>query len=397
MNDTDLLAKWRADTPGCTSRIHLGNAGAALPPASVTRAIKDHIDLEAEIGGYEAADAVAAQVEACYEALAAFLGTKRRNVALTGSATASFIQVLSSFDFKPGDSIVTTKSDYTSYQIQLLALAKRCGVTILHADDLPEGGVDPESVRTLASRPGCRLVTVSWIPTHSGLVQDVAAVGEVCAALGVPFHVDACQAAGQMPIELATLKCDYLTGTARKFLRGPRGMGFLYASDAALARGDHPLFIDMRGATWVSPDRYQVADDARRYEDWESPYALVLGFGAALRYAMEVGADVAQRRAWGHAARLRGSLGALPGVRVLDRGKLRSAIVTADLGSHDPATIAAALRERRINVGVTLRWYGLLDLGPRNITSALRVSPHYYNTDTEIDTFLEHLGELLRT
>src|SRR5919107_4888430 len=208
-------------------------------------------------------------------------------MAIAANATAGFIQALSSFDFAPGDVIVTTRCDYTSNQIQYLALAKRLGVEIVHADDLPEGGVDPNSVRDIIARRKPRVVAVSWIPTNSGLVQDVEAVGEVCESAGVPYIVDACQAVGQIPIDVARLRCDYLSATARKFMRGPRGIGFLYASDRALARGDHPLFVDMRGAKWTGPTSYAIADSAIRYEDWEFPYALVVGLTEAVRYARE--------------------------------------------------------------------------------------------------------------
>jgi selenocysteine lyase/cysteine desulfurase len=384
------LAQWRADTPGCAHRVHLNNAGAGLMPRPVIDAITSHIRLEGEIGGYEAADARTEAVAATYDALASLVGAASRNIAIVANATAGFIQTLSSFDFAPADAIVTTHADYTSYQIQYLALAKRLGVRILHANDLPEGGVDPQSVREVITaeraRGGrVRLVSVSWVPTHSGLVQDVQGVGAVCAELGVPYSVDACQAIGQIPIDVAALQCDYLSVTARKFLRGPRGIGFMYASDAALARGDHPLFVDMRGATWVAPDRYEVAPTARRYEDWEFPYALVLGMGAAARYAQDVGMDVIAPRTSALARRLRDGLAGIRGVTVLDRGRAPCAIVTAHVEGREGPELVRALAAHGMNTTATLQWYGLLDLGPRGIRSAIRISPHYYNTEAEVD------------
>ena len=379
------LDAWRADTPGCAHRNHLNNAGAALMPQPVIDAIVDHVRLEAEIGGYEAADARAGAIADGYQALADIVGTRPENIAVVGSATAGFIQALSSFDFVPGDVIVTTRCDYTSNQIQYLALAKRLGVQIAHADDLPEGGVDAQSVRELIAERRPRLVAVSWIPTNSGLVQDVESVGEVCEAAGVPYVVDACQAVGQMPIDVARLKCDYLSATARKFMRGPRGIGFMFASDRALARGDHPLFVDMRGARWVAADAYQVNATARRFEDWEFPYALVLGQATAARYALEVGIDRAQARAWGLAERLRDALGAIAGVRVLDRGSTRCAIVTMAAEGRHADTIVRALKERRINTVSSLREYGIFDFDAKRVETAVRLSPHYYNTEDEVD------------
>jgi selenocysteine lyase/cysteine desulfurase len=389
------LARWRADTHGTQHRNHLNNAGAALMPAPVLDAIQRHLVLESETGGYEAADRRAAEVASAYDALGGIVGAPARNVAIVGSATAAFVQAMSSFDFAPGDAIVTTRCDYTSYQITFLALAKRLGVRVLHADDLPEGGVDPASVRALLQRIRCRLVHVSWVPTNSGLVQDVEAVGAVCEEAGVPFLVDACQAAGQLEIDVARMRCDYLSATGRKFLRGPRGIGFLYASDRALARGDHPLFVDMRGAEWTSPGEYRIADSARRYEDWEFAYALVLGLGAAARYAAEVGIDTARERSWMLAARLREGFAAIPGVRILDRGRTRCAIVTLAVDGRDARKVEREMKRRGINVNSSLREYGQYDFTEKGVDAALRVSPHYYNSEQEIAQAIEVLGEVI--
>jgi selenocysteine lyase/cysteine desulfurase len=397
MAPNDRIAHWRAETPGCAHRVHLNNAGAGLMPQPVIDAVRDHIALEAEIGGYEAADARESQIAATYDAIAGLINTTTRNVAIVANATAGFIQSMTSFDFARGDVIVTTKSDYTSYQIQFISLAKRLGVEIVHAEDLPEGGVDPESVRTLAAHPRCRLVHVSWIPTHSGLVQDVEAVGDVCESLGVPYLVDACQAVGQLPIDVERLRCDYLSVTARKFLRGPRGIGFMFASDRAMKRGDHPLFVDMRGAQWVNDGEYAVVDSAMRYEDWEFPYALVLGLGAATRYALDVGVEVARDRAWSLARELRLRLSELPGVRVLDRGARQSAIVTADIEGVNATTLVSELRARRINTAASLRWFGLLDFSERDVSTAIRISPHYYNTEDEIGMAVNAIADIVRS
>ncbi len=364
-------------------------------PVPVLDAMQRHLVLESQVGGYDAADLRADQVEQVYADVAAVVNARPRNIAIVGNATAGFVQALTSFDFAAGDVIVTSQSDYTSNQIQYLAMSRRLGIEVLYADELPEGGVDPESVRRLARHPRCRLVAISWVPTHSGLVQDVEAIGRICEEAGVPYLVDAVQAIGQIPIDVTRVRCDYLSVTARKFLRGPRGIGFLYASDRALARGDYPLFVDMRGATWTAANAFEIAETARRYEDWEFPYALVLGMGAAARYALDVGIDVAGRRAFALAARLRDGLRALPGARVLDRGREPCAIVTVELPALHASDAVAALRQRGINTAATLRWFGLRDLTPRGVESAVRISPHYYNTVAEIDATVEALREII--
>ncbi len=392
MISDETIQKWREDTPGVANRIHLNNAGAALMPRPVHQAMVDYLAIERDIGGYEAADQQAGEIAVTYDRLADLVGAKSSNMAIVANATAGFVQSMSSFDFQRGDTILTSRADYTSYQIHYLALSQRLGVRVLHADDLAEGGIDPQSVRVILAREKCRLVHVSWIPTHSGTIQDVVAVGDVCEEAGVPYVVDACQAVGQIPIDVNQLKCDYLSVTARKFLRGPRGIGFMFASDRALARGDHPLFVDMRGARWVSADRYDVDPTAKRYEDWEFPYALVMGLRAAAEYALEAGIERCGELARSHAAYLRQRLSEMPGVKVLDRGRELSAIVTAELKGKDARKIVEHLRTLGINSAATLQWYGMLDLGPRGVQSAVRLSPHYYNTPDELDRVIEVLA-----
>lgn len=388
------LSALRADTPGTAERVHLNNAGAALMPAPVVRAVVDHVELEARIGGYEAADEVAPGVERAYADVAALLGTTPDRVAFMEHATAAFVAALSAIPFRPGDVIATTRHDYVSNQIQYLSLAERFGVEVVRVPDAPEGGVDLGAMEATIHRRRPRLVSVTHIPTNSGLVQDVASIGAMCRAREVPFLVDACQSVGQMPLDVEEIGCDFLSATARKFLRGPRGAGFLYVSDRTLDRGLEPLFPDLRGADMVAGDIYQPAPDARRFESWEFQWGLVLGTGAAARYAMDVGLEGIRDRARELAGRLRASLAELPGVSVLDRGSELGAIVTASVSGHDPAALVRELRRRGVNTSSQTRLDAVLDYDEKGVAGALRVSPHYYNTVDEVETFLGHLAEI---
>ena len=390
----DEVARWRQDTPGTQTRNHLNNAGASLMPTPVVNTMLDHLALEREIGGYEAADFVADRIAEVYAQVAMLVGAAPRNIAVVENATVAFSQAIAAFDFAPGDRIVVSRADYVSHQLMFLAMGRRQGVEVVHADDVPGGGVDPDSVRQLASHPRCRLVSVSWMPTNSGLVQDVAAVGAVCEPLGVPYIVDACQAVGQQPIDVTAIRCDFLAATARKFLRGPRGIGFLYVSDRALDRQWYPITIDMQGANWTGADTFELVDSARRFENWEFPYALVLGLGEAARYALEVGVDVAGERAWRLAAQLRALLGDVPRARVLDKGTTRSAIVTVHIGGADHHRLVNELRKRGVNTSVSSRSAAWFDMTAKGVESALRVSPHYYNTEDELEGFVEILKTL---
>ena len=391
------LARWRSDTPGCTGLVHLNNAGAALVPRPVVAAIFDHLSLEQEIGGYEAADARVEAIQSTYAAMGRLLGAQARNIALVQNSTVAFAQAMSALDLGPGDLVLTSRSDYASNQIMYLSLSRRRGVEIVRADDAPEGGVDPEAVRRLIVRRRPSLVALTWIPTNSGLIQPVEEVGRLCREAGVPYLIDACQAVGQLPIDVLSLQCDYLSGTARKFLRGPRGLGFLYVSDRALQAGAHPLLPDMHGADWTDADEFELQPDARRFETWESAHALILGLGAAAEYALDVGVATAGLRARGLATYAREKLASLPGVRVLDRGPDLCAIVTIAMAGRDTTEIKLRLRERRINTSSPHREDAVIDMDEKQTTSALRISPHYYNTQEEIDTAVSAIEEILLT
>jgi selenocysteine lyase/cysteine desulfurase len=387
------IQKLREDTPGCGHCVHFDNASAGLMPRPVLDAMLEHLNRESRFGGYQSADDAADAVHEVYALVARLTGALPGNIALVENATAAFFQALSGFDFQPGDIIVTTRNDYISNQLAYLSLAQRRGVEVRRAADLASGGADPQSVREFLRHPRVRLLAVTWVPTNSGLIQPVEALGEIAEATGVPYLIDACQAVGQLPVDVQRLRCDFLCASARKFLRGPRGIGFLYVSGRALNRGHCPLYIDMRAAEWVTADTYQVAPDARRFENWEFAYSLVLGLGEAVRYARAVGVEAGGERARQLAAAIRDELRDVPGFRVLDRGKELAAIVTVEVAGRQATDLVRSLRDRKINTSATFREWAILDMDDKHATSAVRISPHYYNTEEEVATVVEALKE----
>jgi len=388
------LARLRAETPGCASRIHFNNAGSGLMATPVLEAITEYLELEAELGGYEAADAREEAIHDFYAATAQLLGCKARNIAFAPNATDAFARALSSIPFASGDLILTTRDDYISNQIAFFSLRKRFGVDVVHAPNVPEGGVDVGAMERLMRERRPRLVAVTHIPTNSGLVQPVAEIGRRCRELELLYLVDACQSVGQYAIDVEQLGCDFLSATGRKFLRGPRGSGLLYVSDRALAAGYEPLFIDMRGARWVGPENYRQVETAARFEDWEFSYATLLGSAAAIRYALTVGIDVIAERTPALGAALRERLAELDGVRIFDRGRRRCAIVTFTVDAWNSEVLMTELRRRRINSSVSAREHALYDFTDKGVEACVRMSPHYYNTEQEVDEVVDAVREL---
>jgi len=390
------VARLRSDTPGCGKVVHLNNAGAALVPRPVLRTVTDHLRREAEIGGYEAAEAARTEIGRAYASVARLIGTEPRNVAFTEHATAAFVAALASVPLRRGDGILTTRADYVSNHLQSLSLADRLGVEVMVAPDDPAGGVDLSALEKIIHRRRPRIVAVTHVPTSSGLVQDVAAIGAICHQREVFFLVDACQSVGQMPIDVNAIGCDFLSATARKFLRGPRGVGFLFASDRVLDTDLHPLFPDLRGARWITAELYQPELDARRFETWEFSWALVLGAGRAASYAIDVGMERIRARAWALAECLRDRLSTLNGVELLDHGTRLSAIVSLSVDGWNPAELAGELRSRGINTTGQAREDSLIHYDDCGVDGGLRVSPHYYNTFGELEELVVNLRELVR-
>lgn len=388
------LSTLRSDTPGCAAKIHFNNAGAALMPSPVIETQRSYLDQEAVTGGYETADLRTAEIAGFYTSMAKLLSAEPRNIAFTSSATNSFARALSCIPFKPGDSILIANEDYISNQIQFLSLQQRFGITLLRANSLPEGGVDVESMAQLMDQHHPRLVSLTHVPTNTGLIQPVEEVGRLCRERGILYLVDGCQSVGQLPVDMKAIGCDFFTGTFRKFLRGPRGAGFLFVSDRVLNDGLIPLYIDMRGADWVEKDRFVPRPDARRFEDWEFNYSLVVGSAAAADYAMNVGLEEIEKRNQVLCSQVRSALREL-GLTILDKGQRQSSIIVAALPGHEPAEVLKRLRLKNINTSISSRSSAVIDYDAKGVTWGLRISPHYYNTEEEISLFKHAIQEFV--
>ena len=399
----------RRDTPGCESVIHLNNAGAALPPSEVLDAVIGHLRREAEIGGYEAAAEVADRIERTYAALAELLNCSPDEIAVVENATRAWDMACYGLRLRPGDVILTTVPEYASNYIALLQRARHTGARVEVLPDDEHGQVDLEALaRRLDADPSdgpgsgrVALVSLVHVPTQGGLVQPAEQVGALCRAAGVPLLLDACQSVGQLDLDVRRIGCDMLSGTGRKFLRGPRGTGFLYVRRELIERLEPP-FLDLHAAEWVGPEEYRIRADARRFENWESAAATKIGLGVAVDYALRLGLEVIEARAQPLAAGLRERLAGLAGVTVHDRGVRRGAIVSFTVDGVSATDIADRLRAPvspalPVNVTVAALEENRLDLGARGLNALVRASPHYYNNEAELDTLADRVAAIGHT
>jgi cysteine desulfurase / selenocysteine lyase len=372
----------RAETPGCDNVVHFNNAGAALMPQPVLDAVRGHLDREAAIGGYEAEAEAGARLDAVYDELAALIGARRQEIAVVENATRAWDMAFYGFTFAPGDRILTAKAEYASNYVAFLQVAARTGATIEVIPDDEDGALDVDALRaTLDDR--VRLIAVTHVPTNGGLVNPAAEIGAVAREADVPLLLDACQSVGQLPVDVREIGCDVLSATGRKFLRGPRGTGFLYVRDELLERLEPP-FVDLHAAPWVERGRYQLRPDARRFENWEGYVAGKLGLGAAAAYARAWGIQAIQERVAGLAETLRAQLSPVGGVAVHDRGRERCGIVSFTIDGVSSEEVRAALAAAAINVSVSPRGQTRIDMEDRALPDLVRASVHYYNTEDEV-------------
>ncbi len=386
------LSRARRDTPGCENVLHFNNAGAALMPQPVLDAAINHLKLEAMIGGYEAAARARDAVEHVYDVAAELVNGHRDEIAFVENATRAWDMAFYSIPFEPGDRILTAMAEYASNYIAFLQVARRTGAVIEVIPNDERGQISVEALRDMMDER-VKLIAITHVPTNGGLVNPAAEVGQVAREAGVLYLLDACQSVGQMPIDVDEISCDMLSATGRKYLRGPRGTGFLYVR-RGLVEELEPPFLDLHAARWIARDRYQVRPDARRFENWERNYAAKIGLGVAIDYALGWGLDAIWERVSSLAEKLRSRLNQIPVVEVQDLGVVRCGIVTLAVAGREPRDIRQALGERGINVSVSGLESTRLDMESRALNGLVRASVHYYNSEEEIEQFCKTLASL---
>ncbi len=388
------VARVRGETPGVGNRIHLNNAGAGLMPVQVVDAMVGHLRREAEIGGYEAAEEALPKLSSLYDVVARLVGSGPDEIAITENATVAWQMAFYAMPFAPGDRILTARAEYAANYVAFLQMAERTGASIETVPDNEDGVLDPDALERMIDER-VRLIAITWVPTNGGLVNPAAEVGRIARRYQVPYLLDACQAVGQLPVDVQELGCDMLSATGRKFLRGPRGTGFLYVRRSLLEKLQPPM-IDHFGAPWIAPGRYELRPDARRFETWENNYAARLGLATAIEYALSLGVPLIEKRCRTLGDMLRQELRNTAGIEVYDLGPRPAAIVTFSIRGREADEVKAALSGVGINVSTSKASSTLLDATARSLPTLVRASPHYYNTDEELQKLVAFCRSLVR-
>ena len=379
----------RAETKGCKQVVHFNNAGASLMPDPAADAVLEHLELERNIGGYEALERNIERFNSFYTSFAKLINCDSTEIAYMENATRSWDMAFYSIPFKRGDRILTTKTEYVSNYLSFLQMTRRSGVVI---DVAPDDGNGQVSLRGLEEMINDRtkLIAVTHVPSHQGMVNPVGEVGKIANKYEILYLLDACQSVGQIPIDTREIGCDMLSATGRKFLRGPRGTGVLYVKQSLIESLDPP-FIDLKSATWVEKNEYKMRQDAKRFETWERYVAGQIGLARAVEYALEIGVVAIWARVQSLGDQLRQRLNRLGGISTHDTGSELIGIVTFSKDDESAESVMQRLNRSRINTDVARVTSAQLDMGERNLHEVVRASVHYFNTEAEIDQFCDVL------
>ena len=386
------LTQIREDTPGVNEVIHFNNCGSALPPTPVLETVINHLKREASIGGYEAADEAQERLNAVYDSTAKLIGSQPDEIAVIENATRAWDMAVYGYKFSPGDRVLLCRAEYVSNVIALLQLKERHQIEIIVIDDDEYGQIDLVHLEQELAK-GAEMVTLTHTPTSGGLINPAKSVGTLCNAYNTFFVLDACQSIGQVPINVKEIGCQVLSATSRKYLRGPRGVGFLYVEESALDQIEPP-FLDLRAATWTSDMGYEIVDGAKRFENWETNFAGKLGLGAAIDYALDLTVEKTSIRLKALAEILRSKLASLNELSIHDQGQDKGGIVTFSIEGLESEVVSQKLRAQKINTSTTAPGAARFDLDHRGIPTVVRASTHYYNSEEEIDCFVSAVAAL---
>lgn len=396
MNQSAARSWWqtaRDETPGVGQVIHFNNAAAALMPTAVLERCKEHLDLESQIGPSEAAEMVKDEEGRVYEYLARLINCREDEIALLDSASRAWAMAFHSIPFQTGDRILTCQTEYASNYIAFLQLARRYGLQLEVIPDDESGCFSIQELRRCMDER-VKLVAVTHVAANSGQVNPVQEIGSVLNGSESFFLVDASLSVGQLAVDVQTIGCDFLSATGRKYLRGPRGTGFLFISHRALGSVEPPL-LDLHSASWTAPDRMHVRPDAKCFEMAEYNVAARLALATAVAKTLELGMERIETRIVELADGLRRRLQAVRGLRLLETGSRPSGIVSFTTDRFDPQELMEGLRRLRINLAAVPARNTLIDMNRRGLAAVLRASLHYYNSHDEIDRFVGELERLL--
>lgn len=418
----------------------LNHAGASPSPQIVLDRVQQHIELEQRIGGYAAADVVSNEIDGIYQHIANLIHAKSaREIALTESATVAWTRAFYAMAEKQlreqrehRDVILICDAEYAANVVAACQWARTHRWTVLSIPSSTQimgsgmvdvqvlermlaGGyeyTDPiDGTKVMLDPARIAIACITQVPTNSGIVNPVEKIGSLITHYNsgnenqspIYYLVDACQAVGQLEVNVEDIQCHALVSTGRKYLRGPRGTGFLYVA-SNLLESLIPSHVDHFGvpirkvpSSYIDGDAIQdlleftPRSDARRFEFWESSAASRLGFGKAVEYALEISLTKIQHDCASLSRYLRNRLTSISNIHVHHEGSSSCGIVTFYSAAMESSSLKETLQDRGFELSLVPATSTPLDSAKTTVPDLVRASISYTNTQAEIDEFIESL------
>ncbi|MRR34009.1 aminotransferase class V-fold PLP-dependent enzyme [bacterium] len=378
--------------------IYLDNAATSHPkPEAVYRAV-DHalreIGASPGRGGYRRGLDATRIVFGARESLAELFGIKdSARLAFTSSATEALNLAIAGI-LGPGDHAVTTTMEHNSVS-RPLRMAEKRGASITRIPCDQSGFLNPRDLAN-ALHADTRLIVLSHCSNVTGTIQPIAEVGHLASQAGVPLLVDAAQSAGIIPVDVEAMGISLLAAPGHKGLLGPQGTGFLY-----LAEGLELPPLVVGGTGGHSSGEEQPEEMPARFESGTLNTPGIAGLQAGVEFILGTGIEVIRKKEISHVRHLLAGLAEIQGITLYGPApeKERGGIVSFTVEGKDPAMIGFALdHEFAVEVRTGLhcapaahRTIGTYPAG------TIRVSPGWFTTEDEIETFLRAMHRIVTT
>ena len=381
-NSTDCrpCQSWRSEFPVTETYIYMNHAGVAPLSRPVRDAMAGFLE-DATVNGAVNAMLWEETAETCRGAAAQLINADPTEIAFMKNTTQGILIAANGVDWRAGDNVVTTAVEFPANVYPWWCLKERYGV---QTRMVPEraGRIHVEDIAS-AIDERTRVVTISHVEFASGFRNDIQALGEICREHDVWFVVDAIQSLGAIEVDVQSCNVDILAADGHKWLLAPEGAAIFYCADE---KRERLINTNIGWASVVNPRDFLNYDlkqkpDATRFEEGSYNSVGLYGLKAAIELLLDIGISVIKARILELTAHLIAGLEA-KGYRVVTprANSERAGIVIFESDRHTPTEIYESLYAENIITA---------ERG-----SGVRVSPHFYNTISEIERLLEVLPNL---
>ena len=372
--------------------INFNNAGASKNPEFVVNRIKEYLDEEVIFGGYYAAEKNKKHIINFYKNLSFLINCHESEISFVPSSTYGWNFFLDSVNLEKGDNIIIFDNEYGN---NFLSLLKKKNVEIRVSEIDTNGKICLSNLKKKIDKK-TKIICVCHIASQSGNIQNVEEICKVSKKLNnkIIFLLDACQSIGHIKIDVKKINCDVMVGSGRKYLRGPRGTGFMYIKDS-IKKNIRPSIFDSRSC--VLKKMKTILYKKNLFETFEFPPALIIGLSESLSYLNKLGIKKIEKKIKNLSIYFRKKIKKINSVTVYENPLLLSGINTISVEKKPVEKIHKYLLKKKILTSICTTSTSYHHFEKMNVKKLLRISFHHYNTRKEIDYLVEVLNDLAKS